>query len=220
MCVLSDRYTKWSPGSAWVSCAVPLAPHAVRTLVPTSTVRSWQPGAPSRRPHPAWMQVKAVVVENTFTAVQVGVSSSSGSKDALDEGRPRGITCTMVHSCYGSKAYTVGTAAVNVGVGCSQGRHQCTAVCQPTTILRAIAIYLPPLTPLAPWNGPQDMVSKVVPPLKLLIGTGRPCNFLVTNKWPNLELIPRINKPLLMFVSVQVRHGIAGHAPSAKGQVT
>lgn len=49
----------------------------------------------------------------------------------------------------------------------------------------------------------QDMVSKVVPPLKLLIGTGRPCNFLVTNKWPNIELIPRINKPLLMFVSVQ-----------------
>jgi hypothetical protein len=61
------------------------------------------------------------------------------------------------------------------------------------------------------FTGVQDMVSRVVPPLSLLIGTGRPCNFLVTNKWPNLQLISRIHLPMLMMVSLRVspsrRHG-------------
>ncbi len=31
----------------------------------------------------------------------------------------------------------------------------------------------------------EEMVSRVVPPLGLIIGPGRPFNFLVTNKWYN-----------------------------------
>ncbi|GFR41473.1 hypothetical protein Agub_g2163 [Astrephomene gubernaculifera] len=53
------------------------------------------------------------------------------------------------------------------------------------------------------FTGVQDMVSRVVPPLGLLIGTGRPCNFLITNKWSNLQVIPRIKVPMLMMVSLQ-----------------
>ncbi|PNH09082.1 Protein bem46, partial [Tetrabaena socialis] len=49
----------------------------------------------------------------------------------------------------------------------------------------------------------QDMVARIVPPLGLLIGTGRPCNFLVTNKWQNQQLISRIKVPMLMMVSLQ-----------------
>lgn len=55
------------------------------------------------------------------------------------------------------------------------------------------------------FTGVQDMVARVVPPLALLIGQGRPCNFLVTNKWNNLALIPKISLPLLMMVSLRVR---------------
>ncbi|KAG2497973.1 hypothetical protein HYH03_004234 [Edaphochlamys debaryana] len=53
------------------------------------------------------------------------------------------------------------------------------------------------------FTGVQDMVGSVVPPLSLLIGTGRPCNFLVTNKWNNLALIPRVKLPMLMMVSLR-----------------
>lgn len=50
----------------------------------------------------------------------------------------------------------------------------------------------------------EDMVSRVVPPLGLLIGAGRPCNFLVTNKWTNLAELPKVTKlPLLMFISMR-----------------
>ncbi|GLI68716.1 hypothetical protein VaNZ11_013197, partial [Volvox africanus] len=49
----------------------------------------------------------------------------------------------------------------------------------------------------------QDMASRVVPPLSLLIGAGRPCNFLITNKWSNIDMIPRIKLPMLMMVSLQ-----------------
>ena len=54
------------------------------------------------------------------------------------------------------------------------------------------------------FTGVQDMVARVVPPLSILIGTGRPCNFLVTNKWSNLQLISRIKLPMLMLVSLRV----------------
>lgn len=40
--------------------------------------------------------------------------------------------------------------------------------------------------------------------MSLLIGTGRPCNFLVTNKWSNIDMIPRIKLPMLMMVSLKV----------------
>ncbi|GLC33820.1 hypothetical protein PLESTB_000508200 [Pleodorina starrii] len=53
------------------------------------------------------------------------------------------------------------------------------------------------------FTGVQDMVARVVPPLSLLIGSGRPCNFLVTNKWSNIEIIPRIKLPMLMMVSLR-----------------
>ncbi|KAF5835417.1 Alpha/Beta hydrolase protein [Dunaliella salina] len=50
----------------------------------------------------------------------------------------------------------------------------------------------------------EDMVSRVVPPLGLIIGTGKPGNFLVTNKWRNNEAIGQLdNVPLLMLVSGQ-----------------
>ncbi|KXZ56506.1 hypothetical protein GPECTOR_1g453 [Gonium pectorale] len=53
------------------------------------------------------------------------------------------------------------------------------------------------------FTGVQDMVARVVPPLGFLIGSGRACNFLVTNKWSNLQLIPRIKLPMLMMVCLQ-----------------
>ncbi|KAF5835418.1 hypothetical protein DUNSADRAFT_7453 [Dunaliella salina] len=50
----------------------------------------------------------------------------------------------------------------------------------------------------------EDMVSRVVPPLGLIIGTGKPGNFLVTNKWRNNEAIGQLDEvPLLMLVSGQ-----------------
>mmetsp|Transcript_27946 Transcript_27946/g.75498 ORF Transcript_27946/g.75498 Transcript_27946/m.75498 type:complete len:304 (+) Transcript_27946:100-1011(+) len=50
----------------------------------------------------------------------------------------------------------------------------------------------------------EDMVSRVVPPLGWIIGTGKPGNFLVTNKWRNYEAIGQLeNVPLLMLVSGQ-----------------
>ncbi len=58
----------------------------------------------------------------------------------------------------------------------------------------------------------EDMVSRVVPPLGLLIGAGRPCNFLVTNKWTNLAELPKVTKlPMLMFISMRV----SAYVPSA-----
>jgi len=50
----------------------------------------------------------------------------------------------------------------------------------------------------------EDMVARVVPPLGAVIGTGKPLNFLVTNKWHNWREIPKITRtPLLMLVSDQ-----------------
>mmetsp|Transcript_2031 Transcript_2031/g.4500 ORF Transcript_2031/g.4500 Transcript_2031/m.4500 type:complete len:302 (-) Transcript_2031:403-1308(-) len=50
----------------------------------------------------------------------------------------------------------------------------------------------------------EDMVSRVLPPLGLFMGQGKPLNFLVTNKWRNLEEIKKIKKvPMLMMVSLQ-----------------
>jgi len=48
----------------------------------------------------------------------------------------------------------------------------------------------------------EDMVGSVVPPLGALIGTGKPLNRLVTNKWYSLKTIPKIDKlPILMLSS-------------------
>ena len=49
------------------------------------------------------------------------------------------------------------------------------------------------------------MVARVVPPLALLIGPGRPCNWLVTNKWNNLAAISGLRLPMLLLVSMLVR---------------
>lgn len=154
-----------------------------------------------------------MVVENTFTAVQVGVSTSLGvagrlwARDAT--GASHMCCCILllslqqsVYRWHGSGTPWSGllTRASPADSGLPANRQ--TTARQPTH-----AVPTPPCPRHMAY--PQDMVSKVVPPLKLLIGTGRPCNFLVTNKWPNIELIPRINKPLLMFVSVQVRRSVA-----------
>lgn len=49
----------------------------------------------------------------------------------------------------------------------------------------------------------EDMVSRVVPPLGSLIGTGRPLNFLVTNKWYNIKQVAKLRRPpLLMLTSL------------------
>ncbi|WIA21964.1 hypothetical protein OEZ85_004325 [Tetradesmus obliquus] len=49
----------------------------------------------------------------------------------------------------------------------------------------------------------EDMVSQVLPPLGAVIGTGKPLNCLVTNKWRNLAEIERITQlPLLLMASV------------------
>jgi hypothetical protein len=54
----------------------------------------------------------------------------------------------------------------------------------------------------------EDMVSQVLPPLGAVIGTGKPLNCLVTNKWRNLAEIERITQlPLLLLASVQVSGG-------------
>ncbi len=52
----------------------------------------------------------------------------------------------------------------------------------------------------------MDMVPRIVPPLGLLIGTGKPLNFLVTNKWHNMEQIRKLSGlPMLLLASRQVR---------------
>ena len=52
----------------------------------------------------------------------------------------------------------------------------------------------------------EDMVSRIVPPLGLVVGTGKPLNFLVTNKWHNTQQIKRITTvPMLMLISGLVR---------------
>ena len=52
----------------------------------------------------------------------------------------------------------------------------------------------------------EDMVGQIIPPLGFLIGTGRPLNALVTNKWYSYKTLPGIKSvPILMFVSGQVR---------------
>eukprot|EP00878_Enallax_costatus_P034538 GHUV01038300.1.p1 GENE.GHUV01038300.1~~GHUV01038300.1.p1 ORF type:complete len:276 (+),score=63.48 GHUV01038300.1:938-1765(+) len=49
----------------------------------------------------------------------------------------------------------------------------------------------------------EDMVSQVLPPLGTVIGTGKPLNFMVTNKWRNVCEIERITDlPLLLLASV------------------
>ncbi len=56
-------------------------------------------------------------------------------------------------------------------------------------------------------------MGSVLPPLRFLIGTGKPFNMLVTNKWYSLKLIPKITKvPMLMLVSGQVRECTAREA--------
>lgn len=51
----------------------------------------------------------------------------------------------------------------------------------------------------------EDMVSQVLPPLGAVIGTGKPLNFMVTNKWRNLAEIERITDlPLLLMASIHV----------------
>ena len=51
----------------------------------------------------------------------------------------------------------------------------------------------------------EDMAGQLLPFLGLLIGPGRPANFLVTNKWNNLKQIANIyHTPLLMLTSLQV----------------
>uniref|UniRef100_A0A7R9W232 Serine aminopeptidase S33 domain-containing protein n=1 Tax=Chlamydomonas euryale TaxID=1486919 RepID=A0A7R9W232_9CHLO len=48
----------------------------------------------------------------------------------------------------------------------------------------------------------EDMAAQLIPPLGMFIGTGRPLNFLVTNKWSSIKILPAITKvPLLMLVS-------------------
>jgi hypothetical protein len=51
----------------------------------------------------------------------------------------------------------------------------------------------------------EHMAGQMLPFLGLLIGPGRPANFLVTNKWNNLKQISNIyHTPLLMLTSLQV----------------
>lgn len=48
----------------------------------------------------------------------------------------------------------------------------------------------------------EDMAAQVLPPLGVVIGTGKPLNWLVTNKWKNVEELPRITDvPLLLMAS-------------------
>lgn len=50
----------------------------------------------------------------------------------------------------------------------------------------------------------EDMVPQVLPPLGALIGTGKPLNCLVTNKWRNVAEIERLtDMPLLLMASVR-----------------
>ena len=51
----------------------------------------------------------------------------------------------------------------------------------------------------------EAMVSRVVPPLGLVVGPGKPLNFLVTNKWHNRDEVKKIRStPVLMLVSLNV----------------
>ncbi len=58
----------------------------------------------------------------------------------------------------------------------------------------------------------EAMVSRVFPPLGLLIGPRRPFNFLVRNKWYNEKEIRRVKKtPMLLVVSELVSTGTGTH---------
>jgi hypothetical protein len=52
----------------------------------------------------------------------------------------------------------------------------------------------------------EDMVSRVLPPLGAVIGTGKPLNFLVSDKWHNERIVATLPKglPILLMASVQV----------------
>jgi hypothetical protein len=51
----------------------------------------------------------------------------------------------------------------------------------------------------------EDMAGKMLPPLALLLGAGKPLNFIVTNRWRNHLEIARVTRlPLLMIVSMRV----------------
>jgi len=50
----------------------------------------------------------------------------------------------------------------------------------------------------------EDMASKILPPLGAIIGSGKPMNWLVTNKWSNIKEIPKVDKlPMLLLASEQ-----------------
>jgi hypothetical protein len=51
----------------------------------------------------------------------------------------------------------------------------------------------------------EDMAGKMLPPLALVVGTGRPLNFIVTNRWRNYAEINKVQRlPLLMVASLRV----------------
>lgn len=51
----------------------------------------------------------------------------------------------------------------------------------------------------------EDMAGKMLPPLALLVGTGRPLNFIVTNRWRNYAELGKVQRlPLLMVASLRV----------------
>jgi hypothetical protein len=59
----------------------------------------------------------------------------------------------------------------------------------------------------------EDMAGKMLPPLALLLGSGRPLNFIVTNRWRNYREIARITRlPLMMIVSMRVGGWVGGWA--------
>lgn len=50
----------------------------------------------------------------------------------------------------------------------------------------------------------MDMAPQIFPPLRFLIGTGKPCNWLIRNKWDNLTRIQSlIDMPILFLVSLE-----------------
>eukprot|EP00877_Chromochloris_zofingiensis_P001577 jgi/Chrzof1/1141/Cz01g42040.t1 len=51
----------------------------------------------------------------------------------------------------------------------------------------------------------EDMASQILPPLGVVIGTNKPLNFLVTNKWNSMKEVEKITAmPVLMMACIQV----------------
>lgn len=44
------------------------------------------------------------------------------------------------------------------------------------------------------------MVSRTIPPLGFIMGPGKPCNFLIRNKWYNIREVGKLSRTPVLFI--------------------